>query len=115
MFDNLFVFILVLVLIFVAFNPSYLVQGEELPTSTEIFSFGYEVTFGTFEVIATLRDGPQAFYDRFIVWKTALIGDYNLIDFLDFVTDRSPTVRIFKKIIRESPDIMDWIHQKIGE
>ena len=120
---NIFILILVFVLLFVAFNPSYLYPEEQktLPTFSEIFLFGYELTVGSVEVLTSIFKGPEAFLERFSTWRSNVFGEFTVLDFLDSFTDRIPVVRTLKRFAENviSPledvfsDLSDWIRRKL--
>ena len=123
MIKNIFILILVFVLLFVAFNPSYLDPSlePELPTFSEIFLFGYELTIGTFEVFTSIFRGPEALHERFSIWRDHIFGDFTVLDFLDSFTDRLPVIRTLKRFAENviAPledvftDLTDWVRRKI--
>lgn len=123
MIKNIFVLILVFVLLFVAFNPSYLdpTLEPQLPTFSEIFLFGYELTVGSVEVVTSIFKGPDAFLERFSSWRSNVFGEFTVLDFLDSFTDRIPVVRTLKRFAENviAPlddvftDLSDWIRRKL--
>ena len=123
MIKKIFVLILVFVLLFVAFNPSYLdpTLESELPTFSEIFLFGYELTVGSVEVVTSIFKGPEAFLERFSMWRSNVFGEFTVLDFLDSFTDRIPVVRTLKRFAENviAPlddvftDLSDWIRRKL--
>ena len=121
---NIFVLILCFTLLFIAFHPDYLnpdpnTEEYVVPDFTEIFAFGYELTFGTIEVFVSIFNGPEALIERFDQWRVAVFGDYTLVSFLDSITDRIPLIRgikdFFDPLIDEMSDFGDWVKDKIGK
>lgn len=121
---NVVIFILCLVLLFVAFNPEYLYpsdnpEEDNFPSFSEMFAFGYELTFGSLEVFVSVFKGPEALITRFTQWRTVVFGEFTIISFLDSFTDRIPIIRgikdFFEPLIDEMSDFGDWVKDKIGD
>lgn len=87
MMKNVFVVILVFLLIFVAFHPSYLEPESSMPTFDEVFEFGYNVTVGPFVVLASVKDGIPAFWNELNDWFGSVFG-FNADNLMDFFEDK---------------------------
>ena len=119
--EKIFVVILVFVLLFVAFNPTYLSSESELPTFSRIFVFGYELTVGSVEVLISVFKGPGALADRFAAWRVNVFGQVTVFDFIDNFTDRLPVVRTLKGFVEAviSPlqdvfaELSTWIRNRL--
>ena len=104
-----------------------------MPSFNGAFSFGYELTIGTIEVVTSIFKGPEAFFDRFDQWRVTVFGDVTVwgfltsiversIDFLDSIALKIPVVRELKQVIDNIllpfeniiSDVVDWINEKIG-
>lgn len=93
----------------------------------DVFEFGYAITIGFFEMLVSIFKGYDVFIEAFEKWKTALIGDLTIADFLiglvkgafsflDTLTDELPVIREIKAVIANvfDPiaeivnDVIDW-------
>ena len=123
---NIFIVILCFTLLFLGFHPEYFERDDEsgeflVPSFTEIFGFGYELTFGTIETATSIFKGPEAFVARFKQWRVCIFGDVTVLDFIDNFTDRLPVIRELKEVVElviaplsdDFADLVDWIRDKI--
>lgn len=130
---NVFVLFLCFTLLFVAFNPISFSSEFEFPTFFEIFDFGYTITFGTVDLMVSVFEGPEVFFQKFDAWRATIFGDVTLIGFLfsiverhnaflDSIAERIPVVRDIKHVIdtillpfeEVVSDLIDWLSEKIG-
>ena len=87
----------------------------------DIFSFGYELTIGTVEVVTSIFKGPEAFVERFNQWRVCIFGDVTVFDFIDNFTDRLPVIREIKNFVKDVIEplnedfgnLVTWIQEKI--
>ena len=120
---NILLLILCFTLLFVAFHPEYKSPSGlyGTPSFSDIFGFGYELTFGTLEVVVSIFDGPSALIARFTTWRKAIFGDNTIISYLDTFTDKLPIVRTLKNfaefVIQPLEDVFidlsEWIRNKL--
>ena len=116
---NILILFLCFTLLFVAFHPDYMSSG--VPSFSEIFGFGYELTIGTLEVFVSVFKGPDALITRFTQWRTVIFGENTIISFLDAFTDRLPIVRTLKdfaeSVIQPLEDVFsdlaEWLRKKL--
>ena len=124
---NVFIVILVFTLLFVGFHPGYLVPNPETgtfstPSFSEVFGFGYELTFGTIELATSIFKGPDAFFQRFEAWSSKVFGTYTIFDFIDAFTDKLPVIRQLKEFVEfvisplseDFSDLVEWIQDKLN-
>ena len=121
-----FLVILCFCLLFIGFHPGYLVPDENgafsVPTFTEVFGFGYELTFGTIEMGTSIFKGPEAFLLRFESWSRTVFGNFTIFDFLDQFTDKFPILRQLKEFVEfviaplqdDFGDLVEWIKDKLN-
>ena len=121
-----FIVILCFSLLFLGFHPGYLVPDENgafsVPTFTEVFGFGYTLTFGTIEMATSIFNGPEAFLLHFESWFKNIFGDYTIVDFIDQFTDKLPVIRQLKDFVEfvvaplqdDFSDLVDWIKGKLN-
>ena len=119
--EKIFAVILIFTLLFIAFNPEYMVPDAEMPRFSDVFVFGYEIIVGPFEIMKSAFDGPDAFVSRFSQWRSNVFGEITLLDFLDNITDRVPVLRNVKNFVESviAPledvfgDLSEWIRKKL--
>ena len=110
MIKNIFIVILCFALLFLAFNPEYMSSDytdlHGMPSFSEVFVFGYELTVGTVELLTSILKGPDAFFDKFDQWRTTLFGeDVKFVDFLSRLVTRS--IEFLDQIARQIPVVKD--------
>ena len=94
-----------------------------VPEFSEIFTFSYELTIGSLEVVSCIFKGPDAFLTRFSVWRSNVFGDVRIIEYIDNFTDQMPVLRDLKSFAESviTPlkdvfsDIAEWVREKIIE
>lgn len=98
----------------------------------DVFSFGYELTIGSFEVVTSIFKGPNVLFARFEQWRDTLFGDVKLFDFifkwistivdnLNKIAESLPVIGPLKRFVDNilAPfesifkDILEWAKEKI--
>ena len=123
MMRNFAMFILVFVLLYLAFHQAYLDPSNGVPEFSDIFTFSYELTVGSLEVVSCIFKGPDAFLTRFSVWRSNVFGDVRIIEYIDNFTDQMPVLRDLKSFAESviTPlkdvfsDIAEWVREKISK
>ena len=97
-----------------------------MPSFNDSFSFGYELTIGTFEVVASIFKGPDALFSRFEQWRVTLFGDVKLFDFvtkwiskcitiLNDIAESLPVIGPLKRFIDSSLEPLEGFIDKVLE
>ena len=110
MLEKIFLVILLFTVLFVAFNPQYIDPSQNLdfPSFSDIFSFGYEITIGSVEVVVS------TFKERLGQWQDNVIG-FRLKDYINSFIMDMPVINTLVTFVKKCLNPLENIYVKIAE